>query len=695
MDTLTGFRSRGMAWGAVLCVLLAALTSSPAISGRDPETDRMGEVLYGEALFLARQRNYLDAITRLEMADERPLAPKQAAAVRLLLARLKLAYGMTLEAGFDFHALLDDRVSEEERNGAWHELAMAFARKGYSEAALEALNRIQGPLPDEMTGVNQLLHASLLMAMNRNAEAARSLEHWRGAGRLAAYADYNRGIALLRAGLPWQAAAALEQAIGRPAGDEEFLALRDKARLSLGYLLSTRKEYAPARDQFRAVRSDGPFANHTLLALGWIAYRQGDRESALGSWLALHDRSLEDPSVLEALLVLPAVHRELRAMHAATLGYDRAVSDYRQELNRLDTALQQLQQGDIRSLLLPTAPTAADAGSAPDGPGATRYLGALLASADFRRIAQGHEDLQAMLRSLDASLRSLENLAWTKAPATEADRGNRQASAPGTQEATTAIRHEHHGSRSAASHGATANTPKWEQERHIVEGDPRVIPPAGIPSLPEVELPDDRDLKPLPDSEFIGLPESDFSGLPPESPYRTDLETPEVIALPESPVIWLPETGRFRMPGDDARASVHPDGRPGARMRPGDRYAYVLNRLVSTDEDVGFDAGAVPVSDALRDLAASLEEADSRVNRLSAASEWTDPERQGLEGTIAGLHMRIQALKDRIRRLMTAHEHLTRSLALDVLDQRRRLLEGLLEQASLERAKTYDQLIDP
>lgn len=683
-----------MAWGAVLCVLLAALTSPQVVSGQDRGTDRMGELLYGEALFLARQRKYLEAITRLEMADERPLAREQAADVRLLLARLKLAYGMTLEAGFDFHALLGDQVGEEERNGAWHELAMAFARKGYPEAALEALNRIQGRLPDELTGVNQLLHASLLMATNRHAEAARILEPWRGPGRLAAYADYNRGIALLRAGLPGQAVAALEQAIGRPAGDEEFLSLRDKARLSLGYLFSTRAEYTPARNQFKAVRSDGPFSNRALLALGWIAYRQGDRESALGSWLALHDRSLEDPSVLEALLVLPAVHRELKAMHAATIGYDRAVSDYRHELNRLDTALQQLRQGDIRSLLLPEGPTTADTHAAPDDTGATRYLGALLASPDFRRIARGHGDLQAMLRSLDDSLRSLENLALTKAPAMEAERRNRHSSAPGTQEATATARHEHHGSRSATSSEAAAKSPAWEQERHIVEGDPQVIPPAGIPSLPEVELPDDRDLKPLPNPEFIGLPESDFSGLPAESPYRTDLDIPEVIALPESPIIWLPETGRFRMPGDDEKASVHPDGRPGARMRPGERYAYVLNRLVSGDDDVGFDAGEVPVSDALRDLAASLEEADSRMNSLSAASEWTDPERQGLEATIAGLRMRIQTLQDRIRRLMESHEHLTRSLALDVLDQRRRLLEGLLKQASLERAKTYDQLID-
>ena len=44
---------------------------------------------------------------------------------RLLLARMKLAYGLHLEAGFDLHALLDETVAPPVRNRAWYELARA------------------------------------------------------------------------------------------------------------------------------------------------------------------------------------------------------------------------------------------------------------------------------------------------------------------------------------------------------------------------------------------------------------------------------------------------------------------------------------------------------------------------------------------------------------------------------------------
>jgi tetratricopeptide (TPR) repeat protein len=681
-----------------LCLLYitAACAWPVPAQGQEPEPDSLQRLFAGEALFLYRQENHLDAITRLRMAEEQGLISLTERDTRLLLARMKLAYGLTLEAGFDFHALLGADVPDVERNRAWLELAFAFAEKGYQEAAVEALEQIRGALPRELAGDHQLLHASVLMSLDRNLEAAQRLEHWQGADRLAAYAHYNRGIALLRAGQAAQAVPVLKKAVARPAKEEEFLALRDKARLSLGYVLASREEYALAREELLAIRPKGPFSNRALLALGWIAHKQGRSDTALASWMQLRDRSLADPSVLEALFVLPAVHRELDAMQAASQGYEEAVASYSQELGRLQEARQAVQQGDALSLLLPKTSASPMADRPRARPGETRYLGSLLASRDFRQIVHGHDDLHAMLQTLDESLHTLDGLAKAEI---RAGAGSRAPTPSPTPTATGMPD-------GAPPHGAGpwpgqrppdghAGVPRWRQEWRTGQGEPSEIPPSGIPPLPEVDLPADREREALPQPGHIGLPDPGFADLPAEPEYRTDLQIPEVAGLPESEIRWLPETGRFRMPDGDEENFAYPDHIPAGRVRPGDRYTYVLNQLMPAAEDgARFDPGAVPVGDALRELAVSLNDTGERVSRLGESFDAADMETHGLEGRVAALQARILQLRSRIEHAIGLHERHTRTLALEVLDRRQLLLEGLLEQARLERAKSYDQILD-
>ena len=60
-----------------------------------------------------------------------------------------------------------------------------------------------------------------------------------------------------------------------PAEGEELLALRDKAHLSLSYAFARQEDYEQAREQLEVVRPQSPFSNRALLALGWIAHKQG------------------------------------------------------------------------------------------------------------------------------------------------------------------------------------------------------------------------------------------------------------------------------------------------------------------------------------------------------------------------------------------------------------------------------------
>ncbi len=419
-------------------ILLLVFVASLPVMAAEPDSERLQELLYGEALFLSHQQDYLTAIARLQLAEDQQQQSSSAIDARLLLARLKLAYGLHIEAGFDFHALLDDELPDEVRNRAWYELARAFSHKAYYEAAAEALGNIKGKLPDDIAGDYQLLYATVLMALEQNLQAARVLEPWQGAPALVAYADYNRGIALVRAGQHEQAVPALQQAVARPAKGEELLALRDKARLSLGYAWAREEDYRQARKQLEKVRVDGPFSNRALLALGWIAHKQGQGEAALVPWTELRGRSPTDPAVLETLLVVPAVHRDLDALQTATRDYEDAVDTYTRELDQVQHARESVRSGNAVSLLLQDDETATRTRSED-----TRYFGSLLASRDFQEMLHGHDDLQSMLNNVDKGLQNIEEMSRSVATAdgalTRTGTG-RGTPLPGVQQAGRAAR---------------------------------------------------------------------------------------------------------------------------------------------------------------------------------------------------------------------------------------------------------------
>ncbi|MGB5338437.1 MAG: tetratricopeptide repeat protein [Gammaproteobacteria bacterium] len=677
-----------------LLIVAAGMSSPAAAAAQDAE--HLQELLYGEALFYSHQQDYLSAITRLQLIEEQGLSTQLSTDARLLLARMKLAYGLHVDAGFDFHALLGADVPDAVRNRAWYELARTFSHKGYHEAAAEALKQVQGVVPADIAGDYQLLHATVLMSLDQNLQAAQVLEPWQGAPALAAFAHYNRGIALVRAGDHAQAVPALEMAVGMPAKGEELLALRDKARLSLGYAFARTEKYEQAREQLEAVRPQGPFSSRALLALGWIAHKQGRSESALVSWMELRGRSPTDPAVLETLLVVPAVHRELDALQLATRDYEQAMSAYTSELNHLHEARKSVRNGNTVSLLLQDATGSGRGIPGQPGSGETRYLGSLLASRNFLEMMQGHSELQSMLHNVDKGLHDIDLLASAATPAVAAHARSGAALSPepagreaaGSINGNSPVRPQQQG---LARPGDDRD---WQQQWEYREGEPTDYPAPEIPLLPEIELPANRALQPLPDPEFTGLPESEFSGLPPEPEYTTNLPDPQVTGLPVSEILRYPETGRFRMPSGDLEDYAYPDMVARKHSRPGERYAYQLNRLIPSSGNVaGFNPGAVPVGEALRELAAAL---NSATDRMAQLGDLYDPaaEIAGLEERIAALRARILQLRARIENAIALYKSYTQALALNELDRRQQLLEDLLEQASLELAKTYDKSSD-
>ena len=93
----------------------------------------------------------------------------------------------------------------------------------------------------------------------------------------------------------------------------------------------------------------------------------------------------------------------------------------------------------------------------------------------------------------------------------------------------------------------------------------------------------------------------------------------------------------------------------------------------------------------MRELAAALANTTERMAELNGAY---NAEAELAQRTEA-LRRRILKLRARIGNAIVLYEDYTRALALDELQRRELMLEDLLEQASLELAKTYDQSSNP
>jgi hypothetical protein len=214
----------------------------------------------------------------------------------------------------------------------------------------------------------------------------------------------------------------------------------------------------------------------------------------------------------------------------------------------------------------------------------------------------------------------------------------------------------------------------------------------GIPLLPEINLPpDDGDR--LPESEFSGLPEPDFTGLPAAAELHGLPPEPVDIGLPQSELAWLPETGRFRFPDRREQEHAYQDSMPRAAVASREKAAPQRRLIGQPAEPAGRSADDRPPSEALQQLATELAAAAERMARLVDHRDTSRPD-SDLATRIAALRQRIIALRERIAAAIADYESYTRALALAELQGRQRQLEGYLEQARLELAKTYDQASD-
>ncbi len=380
---------------AALLLGTGALAGEPA-TVEDPH--------YGEVLFHFYQSDYFNALVHLTAAEERGLVPGHDEEAALLRGGLELSYGNHEEASLIFERLLADSSEPGIRDRTWFFLAKIRFQRGYLHEAELALAEIRDALPRELEGERRLLAAQVKMRRGRYDEAIALLEGWQGPPHWLAYARYNLGVALVRAGRLGEGGALLDQ-VGRMAADtEELLSLRDKANVALGYSYLQEGRAAESRPVLERVRLEGPYSNKALLGTGWADSAVEDYRRALVPWTELRARNLLDPAVQESLLAVPFAFGRLGAHAQAAEHYLDAIDAFDAESRRIDEAIERIRGGEMIDALL-----AGDDGGQmgwywrlDDLPATaeSRYLLHLLAGHEFQEALKNYRDLRFLQRNL-------------------------------------------------------------------------------------------------------------------------------------------------------------------------------------------------------------------------------------------------------------------------------------------------------
>jgi hypothetical protein len=406
--------------GLAIALLAAAVPDVWAARKSNPDklpSIRVQDLHYGDVLFhfWADEDAGLAALTRLEAYNHWQRMPHHAIDAQLLAAGLYLQLTMHNEAGARFETLLGDNIPAGVRNKAWFYLGKIWYERGYYDRSEQALSRIQGELAPQLEAERTHLLVNVLMREGRYDDAIARLQSWQGPADWMAYARFNLGVALVRAGRLPEADPILTSVGTLQSDNDELLTMRDKANLALGFAYLQADRAAQARVPLERVRLDGPYSSRALLGDGWARAALGDYRSALVPWLELRQRNLLDAAVQESYLAVPYAYGKLNAAGQSAEYYEAALKSFSSESDNLDAAVARIHDGHMLEDLLGTDKDMRygwfwQLKTLPDAP-QSRYLYTLLADNDFQEGLKNYRDLNFLQRGLSRWDDSMEAFA--------------------------------------------------------------------------------------------------------------------------------------------------------------------------------------------------------------------------------------------------------------------------------------------
>lgn len=340
--------------GLLLCIAIA-FSSRAEPTRPEMEATDIYDLRYGETIFYFFQQKYFSAITELMVADVRDPIKIQGEDPKLLLGGLYLAYGMHNEASRIFQELLNDQTLPQTHDRAWYYIAKLRYLKGFVPEAEQALLQIKDTLPPDREAERQHLLANVYLSQKNYPKAIEILKNFSGDSEWEAYAKFNLGVALVKAGELDEGTQLLNEvgSLDPFSISHELNALRDKANLALGFAYMRGKNPVEAQDNFQRIRLEGPLSNKALLGLGWSFAQQDKYTEALNAWLELQTRKALDTTVQESLIAIPFTVEKMNKPRLAMQYYQRAIETYTAEINQLENVMLAVQRGELIQAMRP------------------------------------------------------------------------------------------------------------------------------------------------------------------------------------------------------------------------------------------------------------------------------------------------------------------------------------------------------
>ena len=372
------------------------------------------DLYFGEALYYAYQKEYFDAISRLdtELAQYYGLDEPNLNSLyhhignaEFSVGDFELYYRMHTRAGRAIKAVIEGNVEESVRNEAIYRLAKIYYQKQQPLNALHTIERLDGKVPEKIRYAEPFLRAQIYMANGKFTDAIKLLKDIEGDDSLRGYSGYNLGVALFQSGNEEDGITQLAKVGQISASKDEVKAMSDKANLVLGFRLLEDEYPVEAKQYLERVRLKGPFSNKALLGAGWAAATNGEYDRALVPWTMLAERNITDKSVQEVMLGVPYAYAKLNIHGKAAILYGKALESYSKEIERLDSSITSIRQGNflkavIREELKKDKNWLVNLRELPDTP-ETYYLTQMMASHDFQESLKNYFDLSELEKRLE------------------------------------------------------------------------------------------------------------------------------------------------------------------------------------------------------------------------------------------------------------------------------------------------------
>ena len=355
---------------------------------------------FGEVLFNFYQQHYFTGLTNLGVSGEFGRLSNHSGEAELLRGGMLLSWGQHREAATVFEQFLATSEDPALRDRSHFYLGKVRFQRGYLEEAANEFELIAGILPEDLEAERFNLQAQAYMGLNRYMDAIGLLSAWTGPQAWTTYARYNLGVAFIAMGDLENGAPLLEQVGQSEAEGDEFLALRDRANLALGFVFLQAGKGQDAKVALQRVRLNGPSSNKALLGVGWASAANNNYRKALAPWMELSARDILDSAVQESLLAVPYAFTKLDAVPQAAEYYVRALDVYNAEITRLDSVISDMDDGRLINKFLAEEITP-DGGwnwqleSLPDD-AQTRYLYFAIADHHFHEALKSYRDLRQL-----------------------------------------------------------------------------------------------------------------------------------------------------------------------------------------------------------------------------------------------------------------------------------------------------------